>query len=181
MEAQRRQRRAPVGVEHDLGRIDLGDEELRTAGDVRAQVRLGALGDLVALLAQPGVQPLALALHARGLGRRQQRARVGLGRLAHRAAGEQALDPSHVGLDVAGEAVAVGVDPRAEQLAQARDLYVDGPVEHAVLASARQFHQLVARQRLARMLHQHLEQREFPGGQRDVLAVPAQAAGGEIE
>src|SRR5690554_2250963 len=38
------------------------------------------------------------------------------------------------------------------QLAQAADLYVDGAVEHAVLAAARQFHQLVARQWLARML-----------------------------
>ena len=61
--------------------------------------------------------------HAGRLGLRQQRAGVGLRRLAHAAALEQALDPADVGLDVAGQPVAVGVErARAEQLAQARDL-----------------------------------------------------------
>ena len=59
-------------------------------------------------------------------GRLGARAAAGRGRprppRARRRAREQALDAAHVGLDVAGEAVAVGVDPRAEQLAQPRDL-----------------------------------------------------------
>jgi hypothetical protein len=48
--------------------------------------------------------------------------RVVLGRLAHVAGAEQALDAPDVGLHVAGEPVALGVDPRAEQLAQPADL-----------------------------------------------------------
>jgi hypothetical protein len=44
-----------------------------------------------------------------------------------------------------------------------------------------ELHQLVARQRLPRVLHQHLEHREFPGGERNLLAVAREAARGEIE
>ena len=41
-----------------------------------------------------------------------------------------------------------------DDLAQARDLHVDRAVEHLVLASPGELHQLVARHRLARVLHQ---------------------------
>ena len=68
-----------------------------------------------------------------------------------------------------------------DQLAQARDLHVDGAVEDVVFAAARQFHQLVARQRLARMFDQHLEQGEFAGGERGDGAVAGQFAGAEVD
>src|SRR5690606_25338211 len=48
-----------------------------------------------------------------------------------------------------------------DQLAQARDLHVERTVEHFVFASPGQFHQLFARQRLARMACKHLQHREF--------------------
>src|SRR5689334_14181298 len=50
-----------------------------------------------------------------------------------------------------------------DDLAQPRDLHVDRAVEHLVLAAARELHQLVARERLARVLDQHLEHRELAG------------------
>ena len=69
----------------------------------------------------------------------------------------------------------------AEQLAQARDLHVDRAVEALELAAARELHQLVARHRLARVLRQHLEQRELAGGERHGLAVARERARGEVE
>ena len=68
-----------------------------------------------------------------------------------------------------------------DDLAQPRDLHVDRAVEHAVFAAARELHQLVARQRGARMLHQHFEHRVFAGRQGDLLAFAREAARGEVE
>src|SRR6516165_6521930 len=51
------------------------------------------------------------------------------------------------------------------ELAQSRDLHVDGAIEHVVIASAREQHELFARQWLAWMRRQHFEQAEFAGGQ----------------
>src|SRR5689334_21402278 len=68
-----------------------------------------------------------------------------------------------------------------DDLAQARDLHVDRAVEHLVLAAAREFHQLVARERLARMLDQHLEHRELAGGERHALALAGEGARREVE
>src|SRR5688572_20210347 len=70
---------------------------------------------------------------------------------------------------------------RLDQLAQARHLHVDRAVESAELAPARELHQLVARERRARMLHEHLEQREFTRSELDVLAVADEAARSEVE
>src|SRR3954462_8232009 len=68
-----------------------------------------------------------------------------------------------------------------DDLAQARDLHVDRAVEHLVLAAAGELHQLVARQRLARVLHEHLEDRELAGRERDALALARKSARGEVE
>src|SRR5438876_10827302 len=68
-----------------------------------------------------------------------------------------------------------------DDLAQPRDLHVDRAVEHLVLAAARELHQLVARERLARVLHQHLEDGELAGGERDALALPGERARREVE
>src|SRR5262249_8562519 len=76
-------------------------------------------------LAQPRLQPLALAHDPQRLRARQQRAGVALGGVADVAGREQALDVTDVGVHVAREPVALGVDPRPEQLAQARDLDTD--------------------------------------------------------
>src|SRR4051812_30311557 len=57
-----------------------------------------------------------------------------------------------------------------DDLPQARDLHVDGAVEHLVFAAARQLHQLVARERRARMLDEHLEDRELARGELHRLA-----------
>ncbi len=55
VEAQRRERGHPV-LEADLLAVDLGDEELHPALHVGAEHGLGALGDLVVVLVQPGVE-----------------------------------------------------------------------------------------------------------------------------
>src|SRR5580698_10148166 len=73
-----------------------------------------------------------------------------------RAVGDEHVTETPDGLNEAG-AARVGFD----QLAQTRDLHVEAAVEHLVLAAARQFHQLFARQRLARMAGEHLEHREL--------------------
>ena len=47
-----------MAVDHvDFFRIDLRDEELRAALDVRPEQGLGAVGDLVLVVAQPGLEP----------------------------------------------------------------------------------------------------------------------------
>src|SRR5688572_12865464 len=79
-------------------------------------------------------------------------------------------------LDVAGRR-GVGLD----QLAQARDLNVEAPVEGLELAAAGQLGQFFARQRLARMAHQRLQHREFAGGERKLLAILLERARTEIE
>ncbi len=71
----------------------------------------------------------------------------------------------------------VGLD----QLAQARDLHVDGAIEYFVFAPAREFHQFVTRQRHARVSEQDFQQREFSRGERDRGAGAGQRAGGEID
>src|SRR3954465_5783320 len=68
-----------------------------------------------------------------------------------------------------------------DDLAQARDLHVDRAVEDLVLAPGSELHQLVARERLPRVLDQHLEHREFAGGERDRLAVLGERARREVE
>src|SRR4051794_41220693 len=97
-----------------------GAEVLRRGLDVGPE-RLDVVGGHDRLV-DPRLQPVALARDAGRLRAREQRAAVGLGRLADRARREQAVDAAHVGLDVAGEAVAVGVGPRAAELAAARGL-----------------------------------------------------------
>ncbi len=88
-------------------------------------------------LAQPRVEVVSLARHAGRLRAGQQRACVLLGRRAHVAGRQQALDPPRVGLDVARQAVAVGVDPRPDQLAQPRDLDAHGGHAAAVAVQVR--------------------------------------------
>ena len=63
-----------------------------------------------------------------------------------------------------------------DQLSQSGNLHVDGAIEHFIFATARQFHELVARKRCARMRHQHLEQGEFASGERHGLAFTSQRA-----
>ncbi len=70
---------------------------------------------------------------------------------------------------------------RFDQLAQARNLHVDRAVERTEFAAACELHQLVAGKRRARVLHEHLEQREFAGSERQRFAVFRQAARAEIE
>src|SRR5438105_1599851 len=66
-------------------------------------------------------------------------------------------------------------------LAQPRDLYVDRAVEHLVFAPAGELHQLVARERLARMLHQDFEHRELAGSERHALPLARERPGGEVQ
>src|SRR5690606_28077542 len=68
-----------------------------------------------------------------------------------------------------------------DQLAQARDLHVEAAVEDFVFAAARQFHQLFARQRLTCMAREHLEHREFAGGQRYGFTIFLQRTRAEVE
>src|SRR5476649_270920 len=74
---------------------------------------------------------------------------------------------SPYGLDIGGLG-GIGLD----QFAQTRNLQV----ERAELASAREFHQLVAREWRARVLHEHLEESEFTGRQRQLFAVARETA-----
>ena len=68
-----------------------------------------------------------------------------------------------------------------DQLAQARNLHIDGAIEHAVFTPARKLHELVARQRLAWVLQQDLEQGELTGGELDLLAIALQRACPQID
>ena len=70
---------------------------------------------------------------------------------------------------------------RFDQLAQARDLHVEAAVEHFVFTAACELHQLFARQRLARMTREHLQHREFTGGERNFLARLRQRARREVQ
>src|SRR5260221_5565581 len=101
----------------------------------------------------------------------------GFSAFARCAVGDEHVAEPPYGLDMARVRVVF-----LDDLAQARDLHVDRAVEHAILAAARELHELVARQRLARMLHQHFQHRELPRGQGDGLAVarPAARGGGEF-
>ena len=83
-------------------------------------------------VAHPALERVALALDARRVGVRQQRARVELRRLLDGAAQQQRADAPEVGLHMAAEAVRVGLDREPEQLAQPRDLAADGAVARVV-------------------------------------------------
>ena len=80
------------------------------------------------------------------------------------------------GLDVAGVG-GIGLD----QLAQPRHLDVDRAIEHVVVAPAREQRQLLARERLPRMLDEHLHQRELAGRQVDRRVAVDQRARREVE
>ena len=101
---------------------------------------------------------------------RRRRCRGRAGGLAARRVGHVHVAESPHRLDVA-RIRGIGLD----QLAQPRHLHVDRAVEDLVIAAARQHHQLLARERLARMLREHPQQREFAGGQRDARAVAVAA------
>src|SRR5688572_5672767 len=77
-------------------------------------------------------------------------------RLALLAVGNEHVTETPYRLDESGLR-GIGLD----QPPQPRDLHVDAAVEGAELASARELHQLVARKRNARVLHEHFQQGEF--------------------
>src|SRR5713101_2111862 len=87
---------------------------------------------------------------------------------------EDVAEPPH-GLDISGMRGIL-----LDELAQARDLHVDRAVEHLVFAAPRELHQLVARQGRSRVGHQHLEQGELAGGERERLTVVLERARREI-
>src|ERR1043166_5687053 len=68
-----------------------------------------------------------------------------------------------------------------DQPAQARNLHVYAAVEGLELAPAGELHQFVARERLARVLDQRLQQRELTGGERHVGAPTREIAGTQVE
>src|SRR5690606_32950083 len=70
---------------------------------------------------------------------------------------------------------------RLDQLAQAGNLHVQAAVEGFVLAAARQFHELVARQGNLGMAGEHLQDGEFAGGDRHLVAVARQRTGRQVQ
>src|SRR3954468_13766994 len=68
-----------------------------------------------------------------------------------------------------------------DDLPQAGDLHVDRAVEHLVFTAARELHELVPRQGLARMLDQHLEHRKLARRELHRLARSGEHAGGKAE
>ena len=71
----------------------------------------------------------------------------------------------------------VGLD----QLAQPRHLHVDRAVEHVVVAAAGEERQLLARQRLARVLREHLDERELARREVDRRVAVDERARREVE
>src|SRR5260364_318676 len=67
------------------------------------------------------------------------------------------------------------------QFAQPRDLHIQAAVEHFIFASAREFRQFVARQRLTRRSRKDFKQCKFAGCQRHFLTVFSQGARCKVE
>src|SRR5690554_6717089 len=68
-----------------------------------------------------------------------------------------------------------------DQFAQAGNLHIEAAIESFVLASARQFHKLVAGMRNFRVAGEYLQHREFAGRDGYLLVIASQCARREIE
>ena len=68
-----------------------------------------------------------------------------------------------------------------DQLAQPGNLDIDRAIEHVMLASAREHHELFPSQRLPWVLQEDAEQGEFPGRERNALSAPQQRSHREIK
>src|SRR5947199_7395128 len=95
-----------------------------------------------------------IALRCAAVARRRRALGVAVFRYVHVAETPNRLDVARIG--------GVGLD----QFAQTRYLNVDRAIEHFVVATTREQHQLFARERLTRMLDEHPDQRKLSRGER---------------
>ncbi len=167
-QVQRDERRADGLQLNDLGVVDLPGKQ-RDAIVAEEQDRRGERDrdDREQHQREPAEQRAREQRHAGGTFRRAGRGLV----VRH----EHVAEPPHR-LDVAGVR-GIGFD----QLAQPRHLHVDRPVEHVVVAPARQEGQLLARERLPRMLDEDLHQRELAGREMDRRVAAGQRPCREIQ